>query len=167
MCGPGRAFPLSPGLPALLTLRSPRRDDLLSSGFWAASAGACRGVPGGDHGPPPRPDASVRARRSRTGPAGRWRGTARPLRVLRAGPVQRLPRRPAPAGVPAAAAGGAAGERGGTGAEPGGPAASLPAHGRPSVPAGAPGALRLVRPRVHRPGGGCTGAPGAAAAPGE
>lgn len=29
---------------APLTLRSPRRNDLLSSGFWAASAGACGGT---------------------------------------------------------------------------------------------------------------------------
>ncbi|NXT33552.1 SRR1L protein, partial [Pelecanoides urinatrix] len=33
---------------------SPRRDDLLSSGFWAASAGAC-GERGGGKGPPPPP----------------------------------------------------------------------------------------------------------------
>lgn len=69
----------------------------------------------GERAAPARPDAPLRARRSRAGPAGRYRA-ARPLRLLRPGPVQQLPRRPAPAGLPAAAAGGAGGEHGG---EPG------------------------------------------------
>lgn len=102
---------------APLTPRSARRDDLLNSGFWAASAGECGERRGegwwwerGRRPPGLTPLLSV-ARRSREGRAGRQRRAARPLRLLRAGPVQRLPRRPVPAGLAAAAAGGAGGER--------------------------------------------------------
>lgn len=123
---------------------------------------------GGENGPPPAgPDASLRARRSRAGPAERRRGAARPLRLLRPGAFRRLPRRPAPAGLPAAAAGGAGGEEGAGGGERGASRSPpAPATAAP-LAAGAPRPVFPVRPRLLRPGGGRAGGTGAAAPPGQ
>lgn len=78
--------------------------------------------------------ADPAARRSRARPAERPRGAARPLRVLRAGPVRALPRRTLPARLPAAAAGRAAGEHREPGEQRGEQRAGCP-RSRRAVPA--------------------------------
>lgn len=114
-------------------------------------------------------DGCPRARRSRAGAAGLGAGLA--LRVLRAGAVRCLPRRPAAAGLPAAAARDAGGKRPSRLYHP----RPIPTYLCPCVsvshaclcPTGAAQALLPLRPGLLRAGAGSTGSTGVASAPRE